>query len=411
MFPILEIGPLAIKADGFFLLISLMLGLWLTGKFAAFLHTHGEAIENGILTALAAGLGGARLGFILQNPTTFLENPLSTLSLSPSMLNPAFGMLTAALAIIIFAQKKHLPLWPTLDTLTPLIILGVSGSYLANLATGNAYGLPADLPWAIELWNADRHPTQIYGLVLSLLVLGGFLFQTRVLRTTGFLKSGVIFSLSLTGLAFSVLIVRGFVAERPAGVDPVQIGALVLMTCLLFAAYRRFFPKDTAKHQAFISIGSNLRPFENLEAGQATLSESETVIRRSSYYESVDVKHEDNPARFVNAVIEVQTEKSFPELFQRLKSIEQRLGREPGKKQTIAIDLDILTFDNEVFIWSDKAIPDPNLDQYRYIAIPLSEVAPDFRHPATGQGIQEILKKLKDSNHQITKIKSQEVKK
>jgi 2-amino-4-hydroxy-6-hydroxymethyldihydropteridine diphosphokinase len=411
MFPILEIGPLAIKADGFFLLISLAAGLWLTGKFAISLRTNGEAIENGLLTALVAGLVGARVGFILQNPATFLENPLSVLSLSPSMLTPTFGWLVALLAMIIYAQKKHLPARPTLDTLTPLVILMTAGWHLASLAQGSAYGLPADLPWSIELWNTARHPTQIYGLVLSLLVLAGFLYHTRGLKTTGFFKSGVLFFLSIASLTFTILIVRGFMAERPAGVDPIQFGLLALMTGSLFLAFRRLYSDTKTQHRVLISIGSNLKPLENLEAVEVYLSEEETVVRRSSYYETKDVKHEDNPARFINAVIEIKTEKSFPDLYRSMKSLEETLGREPEEKQTVPIDLDILTYDDEVFEASRKMIPDPNLDQYPYIAVPLSEIAPDFNHPATGQHIQDILNNIKDSSDQITKVKLQEVEK
>jgi prolipoprotein diacylglyceryltransferase len=46
---------------------------------------------------------------------------------------------------------------------------------LADLASGDAYGSPSSLPWAIELWGALRHPTPIYQLsaviVIGLIVL------------------------------------------------------------------------------------------------------------------------------------------------------------------------------------------------------------------------------------------------
>jgi hypothetical protein len=40
------------------------------------------------------------------------------------------------------------------------------------LATGAAFGRETNLPWAIYLWGTMRQPTQIYEIVLSILILG-----------------------------------------------------------------------------------------------------------------------------------------------------------------------------------------------------------------------------------------------
>ncbi|MGB7204691.1 MAG: prolipoprotein diacylglyceryl transferase family protein, partial [Anderseniella sp.] len=37
--------------------------------------------------------------------------------------------------------------------------------------TGNAYGTPTDVPWGVELWNAMRHPVQLYDAIALLIVL------------------------------------------------------------------------------------------------------------------------------------------------------------------------------------------------------------------------------------------------
>ena len=66
MFPIINIGPLAIQAAAFILLLSFFIGSFLTGKFSTNLGTHTEAIENGILIALIAGIIGARQGSCLK---------------------------------------------------------------------------------------------------------------------------------------------------------------------------------------------------------------------------------------------------------------------------------------------------------------------------------------------------------
>ena len=115
MFPVIDIGPVAVQAAGLILLLSLWIGIWLSGNLAKSLGTNGDVIENGILYGLLAGILGARIGFLIQNPAIFVDNPLSLLSLTPSMLDSSFGVLTAALTLIIDLSKRSTfpcgPLW------------------------------------------------------------------------------------------------------------------------------------------------------------------------------------------------------------------------------------------------------------------------------------------------------------
>ncbi len=93
MFPVINLGPLAIQSAGMILILSLWIGIWLSSRLARNIGTNGDVIENGILAALLLGIFGARVGFLLQNFSIFLDNPLSLVSLTPSMLDPAFGFL------------------------------------------------------------------------------------------------------------------------------------------------------------------------------------------------------------------------------------------------------------------------------------------------------------------------------
>jgi phosphatidylglycerol:prolipoprotein diacylglycerol transferase len=81
-------------------------------------------------------------------------------------------LIVALLVGFIYDSRQNLSLWPTLDALTPLFATLAIGLALSHLAAGTAFGSPTDQPWGIELWNATRHPTQLYELIASLLVLG-----------------------------------------------------------------------------------------------------------------------------------------------------------------------------------------------------------------------------------------------
>ena len=409
MFPVLDLGPFAIQSAGLFLLLSLWIGIWLTGKFAQALGANEDGIENGILYALLAGLIGSRLGFLLQNPNIFLDRPASLLSLSPTMLDPAFGVLVGLLVLVIIYQKQNLPLWPTLDSLTPLLILLFAGVQLANLAKGNAYGLPTTLPWGVVLWNESRHPVQIYTLLLTAALFLWWFVRTRRMTTGGFMRSGILFGWVSSGLALIVLLTQAFVAQKTVilGVDLWQLLAFFILAASLYLIHRKqfFAGKRTA---VFLSLGSNQNPTENLTKAVEKLGQRVKIRQRSSLYRSQDVRRTDPSRVYANQVLEIETSLPYDELTAWLKALESQFGREPGNKDQVPLDLDVITYGNEVFQSNGKKIPDPGLVQYRYIAAPLAEVSPDFRHPANGFKIQAILQAIASDQQPVKKWKEEE---
>jgi phosphatidylglycerol---prolipoprotein diacylglyceryl transferase len=397
MFPILNIGPLALQAAGLILLLSFFIGSWLAARFSNKLGTNTDVIENCILIGLIAGLLGARVGFLLKYPAVFVNNALSLVSLTPSMLDTSFGVLVGVLSGLILAQKKHLPLWPTLDALTPSFLLIFAGIHLAHYANGDGFGIPTDLPWGIQLWNATRHPVQLYAFLLAGVVFAWLMLHTHLLKTTGFTRSGVLFSVNLGGMAVITLLTRAFMAEKIllGAIDFNQAISFVVLLSSLGLIYTRAFP-NRSKVSAVISMGSNVNPHTQLPKAIEIIGKEFRIRRASSHYLTQDVQEGHQAQDFVNQVIEIETELSFPDLVRQLKAIEVAMGRQPGNKITVALDLDTLTYGSEVFLIQGKHIPDPGMLKYRYIALPLSEMSPDFRHPGNGMSIQDILEQITD---------------
>ncbi len=170
MFPILQIGPLAIQLPGLILLLGVWLGTLTAERSARRNQLASADISNLIFYALLGGIVGARLGYGLRYLDLYLEAPLGIFALNPQTLSPVEGVVGAVLVALIIGQRKSLPFWKTLDVLALglavfMILLG-----FANLASGDAFGAESNLPWAIELWGAMRHPTQIYEMVLAGLI-------------------------------------------------------------------------------------------------------------------------------------------------------------------------------------------------------------------------------------------------
>lgn len=170
MFPVLQIGPLAIQTPGLILLVGLWIGLEVSERQALRQGWPAGRVYNLAFASLVAGVIGARLAFAAQTPAAFLKNPLGLLSLSPQMLDPGAGILVAALAAWIYIQRAGLPIWQTLDLLTGLFAVLACATGLAHLASGDAFGVESTLPWAIHLWGAKRHPTQLYEILLAITI-------------------------------------------------------------------------------------------------------------------------------------------------------------------------------------------------------------------------------------------------
>lgn len=171
MFPILQIGPLALPAPGMFLLIGIWTGLTISERLAPRFKANPNHLYNLVFVTLISGVLGARFSFILQNLQAFLENPLNMFSLNPALLDPVGGIAVGLVAALIYGNRKQISWLPTLDAITPLLSIMLIALGLANLASGNAFGSETNLLWGINLWGATRHPTQIYQSIAGSIIL------------------------------------------------------------------------------------------------------------------------------------------------------------------------------------------------------------------------------------------------
>ncbi|MBI2989442.1 MAG: 2-amino-4-hydroxy-6-hydroxymethyldihydropteridine diphosphokinase [Deltaproteobacteria bacterium] len=152
-------------------------------------------------------------------------------------------------------------------------------------------------------------------------------------------------------------------------------------------------------HQVYIGIGSNLgKKKENyLEALTRIAKIPDTkIIRESSLYESEPLG--DSKERYVNGVIEIETELKPEMLLRKCKNIERAMGRKKVRKRWGAriIDLDILLYDTLILEKKNLKLPHSELHNRKFVLIPLSEIAPQVIHPVLGATISELLVSVKD---------------
>jgi 2-amino-4-hydroxy-6-hydroxymethyldihydropteridine diphosphokinase len=147
----------------------------------------------------------------------------------------------------------------------------------------------------------------------------------------------------------------------------------------------------------YLSLGSNIKPEENLHKAKELLSQEYQLEKESKTYKtkSEGFKGED----FLNQVVCLITEDSAEKVIAALKDIEKKIGRKDRSEKFSdrEIDIDLLLYGTYVGTALGKDIPHKDIDLYRFVLEPLAEIAPDLTHPRHQEKISEIWKKKLNS--------------
>jgi 2-amino-4-hydroxy-6-hydroxymethyldihydropteridine diphosphokinase len=146
---------------------------------------------------------------------------------------------------------------------------------------------------------------------------------------------------------------------------------------------------------AYLSLGSNLGDrAARLRAAVEELQAAGRLLAVSAFYETQPVDVPDQPW-FLNCVAAIETAKSPREILSLALNIEAGMGRiRMREKGPRTIDIDIVLFGNWVIDEPGLKIPHPALLQRRFVLEPLVEIAPEARHPVSGQSAREMLAAL-----------------
>lgn len=150
-------------------------------------------------------------------------------------------------------------------------------------------------------------------------------------------------------------------------------------------------------HKAWLSIGSNMGDREAfLRRAVRELGELDGCrVGRVSEFLTTKPYGRTDQEDFLNACLELDTLLMPEELLEEIHEIEKRAGRERvlhwGPR---TLDIDILFYDREVMETRDLVIPHADLQNRYFVLKPLSEIAPNLRHPVTGKTAVQMLGEL-----------------
>ena len=137
--------------------------------------------------------------------------------------------------------------------------------------------------------------------------------------------------------------------------------------------------------QIWLSLGSNQQRKRHLCMAMRRLREHLGEAQVSPLYES-DAEGFSGPD-FYNLVAGFETEQSPEELIALLYRIEDDLGRKRGEQKfsSRSIDIDLLTYGDQIISVSGKKLPREDILDYAFVLKPLADIAPQQHHPVTAK--------------------------
>lgn len=184
MHPILmQLGPFTIRWYGAMIALACLVGFWLAVLEAERKGIDREKIQEFFIYAVIGAVIGARLYYIaFTDQAMFLQSPLSVLAVWQGGL-AIHGAVLAAFAVSVLYVKRHkIPLGKFVDALTPSLILGQAIGRIGCFFNGDAHGYPTRMPWGLvyapespagQMFPGQPlHPTQLYEMILNLIIFG-----------------------------------------------------------------------------------------------------------------------------------------------------------------------------------------------------------------------------------------------
>ncbi len=146
-------------------------------------------------------------------------------------------------------------------------------------------------------------------------------------------------------------------------------------------------------NKTYLLLGSNMGNSKArlYKAIQHLEKQIGNVTRQSSLYATGAWGNTKQPD-FLNQVIIIETKFSALQTMQTILKIEKKMGRvRTIKNAPRIIDIDILFFNNEIIDQKELIIPHPQIQNRRFVLVPLNQLSPNLKHPVLKKTVHQLL--------------------
>lgn len=155
---LIEIGPLSLRWYGVLMVTAFIVAAAIAARYVERKGQSSSNVWDGLLWVLVGAVIGARLYYVfIQSPRgpngieRYLANPLEILNVMGGGLHIFGGFIGGAIALLLFARRRNLPVAIYLDGAALGMPLGQAIARLGNFINQELYGPPTTLPWGLRI--------------------------------------------------------------------------------------------------------------------------------------------------------------------------------------------------------------------------------------------------------------------
>ncbi len=178
-----EIFGISIRWYGILISSGMLIGAILALREAKKLNIDENKMLDLILIVIPSAILGARLYYVIFNWSYYNGNIMKILNIREGGLAIHGGVIGGLIAGYFFTKIKKLDFWEIADVIAPSLILGQAIGRWGNFINQEAFGMPTDLPWGIEVNGVNVHPTFLYESIWNFII---FVFLMKYRKSKKF---------------------------------------------------------------------------------------------------------------------------------------------------------------------------------------------------------------------------------
>ena len=209
-----QIGPFAVRCYALCIVSGLILAVFLAMREAPHKKILSDDILDFILIAFPLSILGARLYYVIFKLDYYSQNLGEIFAIWNGGLAIYGGLITGAIVLYIFADRKLINTWDFLDIAAPSVLIAQSLGRWGNFFNQEAYGaavenldfLPSFIKNQMYIDGSYRQPTFLYESIWNVIGFALILIFRRRLKG---IRRGHITAFYLMWYGFGRLIIEG----------------------------------------------------------------------------------------------------------------------------------------------------------------------------------------------------------
>jgi phosphatidylglycerol:prolipoprotein diacylglycerol transferase len=243
-----SIGSLSVRWYGLMYVVAITVGLLVAWPYAKWKGFTEDQLEKVVIWAVPAGLVGARLYYVVQQPLgPYLADPWRILAVWEGGMAFYGAIFAVVIVLLVAGWRLKISILKFLDVAALFAAVGQFFGRIGNIINGDVIGYPTKLPWGVVYANpnsfAARHdiayqPAAVYEALIDVLLFGVLWWLRKRV------KPGILFLVYILGYSISQIIVFVWRDNEVVflGLKQAQltaIGVLVVAMIIFLVLFRR----------------------------------------------------------------------------------------------------------------------------------------------------------------------------